>query len=113
MGRLIDGLTGEKSIYKKRGDQDPEVGSPQEKPKRLKLVVDVSGSMYRFNGHDQRLERMMESTLMVMEALEGYEEKLKYDIVGHSGEENDLPFTGLKSPPANEKERLDVLKNMH
>jgi len=26
----------------------------------------------RFNGHDQRLERMMESALMVMEALEGF-----------------------------------------
>ena len=82
--RLIDGLTGERSIYKKRGEQDPEVGTPQEKPKRLKLVVDVSGSMYRlvrsgqevdgtcrFNGHDQRLERMLESCLMVMEGLEG------------------------------------------
>ena len=27
--------------------QEPELGTPQEKPKRLKLVVDVSGSMYR------------------------------------------------------------------
>ena len=43
--RIIDGLTGEKSIYKKRGDMDPEIGAPQEKPKRLKVVVDVSGSM--------------------------------------------------------------------
>ena len=32
------------------------------------MVVDVSGSMYRFNGHDGRLDRTMESTLMVMEA---------------------------------------------
>ena len=48
----------------------------QEKPKRLRLVVDVSGSMYRFNGHDQRLERMLESTLMVMEALEGYGDRV-------------------------------------
>ena len=38
---------GERSVYKKRGEQDPEVGTPQEKPKRMKLVVDVSGSMYR------------------------------------------------------------------
>jgi len=111
--RLIEGITGEKTIYKRRGEQDPEPGSVQEKPKRLRLLVDVSGSMYRFNGHDQRLERMMESTLMVMEALEGYEDKIKYDIIGHSGEENDLLFTSPKAPPANEKERLDVLKNMH
>lgn len=48
--RLIEGITGEKNIYKRRGEQDPEPGSVQEKPKRLRLVVDVSGSMYRFNG---------------------------------------------------------------
>ena len=110
--RLIDGLTGERSIYKKRGDQDPEVGSPQEKPKRLKLVVDVSGSMYRFNGHDQRLERMLESCLMVMEALEGYSERIKYDIVGHSGEDNDVPFVSILKAPENDMERLKVLKEM-
>ena len=48
--RLIEGITGERSIYKKRADQDPEPGSPQEKPKKLRILVDVSGSMYRFNG---------------------------------------------------------------
>jgi hypothetical protein len=48
--KLIEGITGEKSIYKQRGEQDPEPGAQQEKPKRLRLVVDVSGSMYRFNG---------------------------------------------------------------
>merc|ERR1719270_590490 len=90
--RLIEGITGEKTIYKRRGEQDPEPGSVQEKPKRLRLVVDVSGSMYRFNGHDQRLERMMESSLMVMEAFEGHEDKFTYDIVGHSGEEPAIPF---------------------
>ena len=110
---MIEGITGEKTIYKRRGEQEPEPGAPQEKPKRLRLVVDVSGPMYRFNGHDQRLDRMMESALMVMEALEGYSERIVYDIVGHSGEENDLPFTQVNHPPANEKERLDVLKTMH
>ena len=53
------------------------MGSPQQKPKRLKIIVDVSGSMYRFNGHDSRLEREMEAALMVMEAFEGYEHKFK------------------------------------
>ena len=77
--RLIEGITGEKTIYKRRGEQEPEPGAVQEKPKRLRLVVDVSGSMYRFNGHDQRLERMLESTLMVMEALEGYGDRVSVD----------------------------------
>ena len=54
-----------------------QLGTPQELPKKLRLVVDVSGSMYRFNGHDGRLEREMSAVLMVMEALEGYENKFK------------------------------------
>ena len=53
------------------------MGAPQTKPKLLRLVVDVSGSMYRFNGHDGRLEREMEVALMVMEAFEGYENKVR------------------------------------
>ena len=53
------------------------MGSPQEQPKKLRLLVDVSGSMYRFNSYDGRLEREMETVIMAMEALEGYEEKIK------------------------------------
>lgn len=45
--KLIEGITGERNIYRKRSEQQPELGQPQQKPKRLKLVVDVSGSMYR------------------------------------------------------------------
>ena len=41
------------------------------------MLVDVSGSMYRFNGHDYRLQREMEVVCMVMEAFQGYEDKLK------------------------------------
>jgi len=111
--KLIEGITGEKAIYKKRSEQDPEPGAPQEKPKRVRILVDVSGSMYRFNGHDQRLERQMESALMVMEALEGYSEHIQYDIVGHSGEESDLPMVRLGQEPKNERDRLQVLRNMH
>lgn len=40
-------------------------------------MVDVSGSMYRFNGVDGRLERSMQAVCMVMEAFENYEEKFK------------------------------------
>lgn len=45
--KLIEGITGERNIYRKRVEQEPEPGQQQSKPKRLKLVVDVSGSMYR------------------------------------------------------------------
>ncbi|XP_061081457.1 von Willebrand factor A domain-containing protein 8 [Conger conger] len=111
--KIIDGLTGEKAIYKRRGEQEPELGTPQQKPKRLRLLVDVSGSMYRFNGVDGRLERSMEAVCLVMEALENYEHKFKYDIVGHSGDGFDIELVRSDKVPKNNKERLKVLKTMH
>ncbi|KAJ8404600.1 hypothetical protein AAFF_G00334630 [Aldrovandia affinis] len=111
--KIIDGLTGEKAIYKRRGELEPELGTPQQKPKRLRLLVDVSGSMYRFNGVDGRLERSMEAVCMVMEALESYEHKFKYDIVGHSGDGFDIELVRSDKVPKNNKQRLMVLKNMH
>ncbi|KAG8186062.1 hypothetical protein JTE90_005415 [Oedothorax gibbosus] len=110
--KLIEGITGEKSIYKRRGEQEPEMGSPLEKPKLLRFVVDVSGSMYRFNGHDDRLQRQLESVVLVMEAFDKYQDKFKYEIVGHSGEEYNLEFSKFDRPPKNEKERLDLIRNM-
>ncbi|XP_067265112.1 von Willebrand factor A domain-containing protein 8 isoform X1 [Chanodichthys erythropterus] len=111
--KIIDGLTGEKAIYKRRGELEPELGSPQQKPKRLRLLADVSGSMYRFNGVDGRLERSMEAVCMVMEALESYEHKFKYDIMGHSGDGFDIELVRCDKVPKNNKERLKVLKTMH
>uniref|UniRef100_A0A8C0ICB5 von Willebrand factor A domain-containing protein 8 n=1 Tax=Bubo bubo TaxID=30461 RepID=A0A8C0ICB5_BUBBB len=111
--KIIDGLTGEKAIYKRRGELEPQPGSPQQKPKRLRLVVDVSGSMYRFNGVDGRLERSMEAVCMVMEAFENYEHKFKYDIVGHSGDGFDIALVESDKVPKNNKQRLEILKIMH
>ncbi|ELU02005.1 hypothetical protein CAPTEDRAFT_192877 [Capitella teleta] len=110
--KLIEGLTGERAIYKRRGEKEPEMGSPQQKPKLVRLLCDVSGSMYRFNGHDSRLEREMEAMLMVMEGLESYEQKIKYDIVGHSGEGYKFNIVDSSKPPKNNKDRLDVLKTL-
>lgn len=111
--KIIDGLAGEKAIYKRRGDLEPQLGSPQQKPKRLRLVVDVSGSMYRFNGVDRRLERSMEAVCMVMEAFENYEEKFKYDITGHSGDGYNIKLVPVNKIPKNNKQRLEILKTMH
>ncbi|CAG5865389.1 unnamed protein product [Menidia menidia] len=111
--KIIDGLTGEKAIYKRRGELDPELGSPQQKPKRFRVLADVSGSMYRFNGVDGRLERSMEAVCMVMEALENYEHKFKYDVVGHSGDGYDIELVNADKVPKNNKQRLKVLKTMH
>lgn len=37
--KIVEGVTGERNIFKKRGDQDPNPASPQEKPKRLRFAV--------------------------------------------------------------------------
>ncbi|KAH1005033.1 hypothetical protein HUJ04_006106 [Dendroctonus ponderosae] len=109
----IPGLLGEKTIYKRRSEQDPEIGSPQVKPKYLRVLVDVSGSMYRFNGYDGRLDRELEAVVLVMEAFEGFEDKIKFDIIGHSGEEHNIVFVARNNPPKNNKERLEVIRTMH
>ncbi|OXU18814.1 hypothetical protein TSAR_009759 [Trichomalopsis sarcophagae] len=111
--KLIEGLTGEKTIYRRRAEKEPDIGAPQLKPKRLKLVVDVSGSMYRFNSYDGRLDREMEACVMVMEAFSGYENKFQYDIVGHSGDDYRISFVDHTQPPADNKRRLEVIKTMH
>ncbi|CAB0011014.1 unnamed protein product [Nesidiocoris tenuis] len=111
--KLIEGVTGEKNIYRRRAEAKPDPGSPQLKPKRLKMVVDVSGSMYRFNGYDGRLERELEAVVMVMESLEGYESKVLYDIVGHSGDSKCIKFVDKSKPPANNKERLELIRTLH
>lgn len=64
-------------IYRRRIDQPPDPGTDLLKPKRIRLCFDVSGSMYRFNGLDQRLQRSLESALLVMESLEGKQDKIK------------------------------------
>lgn len=110
--RLVDGLVGEKNVYKARGKQKPLDGSPQQKPKRLRFVVDVSGSMARFNGTDRRLERLLQCTLMIMESLRGFEHKFTYSIVGHSGDSPEIDFVDYGKPPTNKKERLAVLDKM-
>ncbi|XP_004527380.1 von Willebrand factor A domain-containing protein 8 [Ceratitis capitata] len=111
--RLIEGMTGEKNIYRRRAEANPWADHVQEKPNRLKLVVDVSGSMYRFNGYDGRLDRELEAVVMVMEAFEGFEKKIVYDIVGHSGEGWEIPFVCAGSPPKTDKERFETIRMMH
>ncbi|XP_067641687.1 von Willebrand factor A domain-containing protein 8 [Eurosta solidaginis] len=111
--RLIEGITGEKNIYRRRTEANPWADHVQEKPNRLKLVVDVSGSMYRFNSYDGRLDRELEAVVMVMEAFDGYEKKIVYDIVGHSGEGWEIPFVCAGKPPKTDKERFETIRMMH
>jgi len=110
--RLVDGVTGERLIYKRRGIQDPQNSPAMQKPKRLQFVVDCSGSMYRFNGQDGRLQRECELVVMVMEALEGFHNRFEYSIVGHSGEDHKIVLVPFGKPPRSQKEKLQVCLHM-
>ena len=82
--KLLDGMAGERLVFRRRGEsQDPffnphQQNSDKDADKtRLFFAVDVSGSMFRFNGSDGRLERLLECTMMIMEALDGFEAKFE------------------------------------
>lgn len=107
--KLVDGATGDKYIFKRRGKvQDMD----SHKKKRMKFVMDCSGSMYRFNGYDQRLVRCLEAALLVMESFEGFDSRYEYSIVGHSGDSPALSLVEFGRPPTNENERIKVLQKM-
>ncbi|KAI0327509.1 hypothetical protein GY45DRAFT_1355662 [Cubamyces sp. BRFM 1775] len=91
--RLTEGLTGEATVYKRRGMAKPEMGRPQLKPKRIRFLFDVSASMYRFQ-YDGRLKRSMETAVMLMETFDRLTRKEKYvwDIYGHSGDSASIPL---------------------
>lgn len=46
----------------------------------------------------------------MMEAFVGFEDKIQYDILGHSGESHRITFVDKKQPPQNNKDRLDILR---
>ena len=109
--KLVDGLAGERFIYKRRGF-DPDTPKPLHSPKRLLFVVDASASMYRFNGYDGRLNRSLEAALMIMLAFDGMEDRFCYSIVCHSGDSPSIPLVHFGQPPKNEKDKMKILQNV-
>jgi len=90
--RLVDAVAGEKDVFKRRGVSiESNMTSLVSEPMSIKLVVDVSASMYRFNGYDGRLQRLLEACVMIMEAL-GDDERFLLQIVGHNGTNAVIPF---------------------
>lgn len=109
--RIVDALAGEKDVFRRRGNPDDSNNNPlQSDPVTIKLIVDVSASMYRFNGYDQRLERLLEATLMMMEVLRD-DKRFKFYIVGHNGSSANIP---LVNPDTilDEAQQLRVLEGM-
>lgn len=108
--KIVDLAIGEKNVFKRRGQREDH-SFLQALPKRLSFVVDVSGSMAVFNG-DGRLDRLMATMVMMMESLVGLEHKCIYEIIGHSGESDWLPFVKMGEAPKDRVERYAVIEAM-
>ncbi|GAA5867426.1 hypothetical protein JCM1840_002135 [Sporobolomyces johnsonii] len=113
--RLSEGLTGEATVYKRRGMEKPELGRPQLKPKRIRFVFDLSASMYR-NQMDGRLARSLEAAVMILEAFDRLsasgKQKYRLDLVGHSGEEAVIPLVEDGTLPAHAGDRFRIIQKM-
>jgi len=76
--------------------------------------------MYRFNGQDRRLERLLEAVTLVLESLPSSDDcndsarsTLQLCITGHSGDSPEIPFVDFGEPlPANEAERFRILQEV-
>ncbi|KAK1746248.1 vWA domain-containing protein [Skeletonema marinoi] len=105
--RLVEVLAGERDVFKRRGnpaDRDTFLSNPI----NIKLVVDVSASMYRF-GYDGRLERLLEATLMIMECFKG-DKRFNLHITGHNGSSPKIDLVH-PSMELDEATQLRVLEN--
>jgi len=93
--------------------EKPEIGRPQLKPKRIRFVFDISGSMYRFQ-YDGRLQRSLETAVMLMEAFDRVSRKEKYawDVYGHSGDSPTIPLCEVNEPPTELRERWKLVEKM-
>ncbi|KAI8617008.1 AAA domain-containing protein [Chytriomyces sp. MP71] len=108
--KLVEGVTGERAIYKRRGEDESTF---QHKPKKMFVTFDLSASMTRFNGLDSRLERSLECALLIMEAFKGFEHKFQYKISGHSGDSANVEFVKERKYPKDEKDMFGVLGKMN
>ncbi|KAJ9475446.1 hypothetical protein PHBOTO_005536 [Pseudozyma hubeiensis] len=110
--RLSEGLAGERGIFKRRAEMPPDPGAPQIKPKRIRIVLDLSASMYHMQ-YDGRLERELEVALMVMQAfsrLEDATERFAVDIVGHSGDMDMIPLVDVGRMPKTDGDMYRILR---
>ena len=110
--RLVDGLTGERNVYKRRGERPPEAFSFQAQPKRMTFLFDLSSSMTHYS-MDGRLERSLEAATMILESFKGYGHKFALKFKGHSGSTDDVTIVDPNKLPQNDGERLDVLRAMN
>lgn len=114
--KLVDGLLGERRVFKRRGAGPAGRGGDAEtegsRKKKIHFLVDVSASMYRFNGLDSRLERMLESVLLVVESLPAESSEVTFSISGHSGSAPNISFLAEGTQLPDEKAKFSLLQKM-
>jgi hypothetical protein len=104
--RLVDALAGERDVFKRRENPSGYANDPI----TIKLIVDISASMYRFNGYDQRLERLLEAVLMMMDSLRD-DRRFQFYIIGHNGSSAKIPLVNPQTS-LDEATQLRVLECM-
>lgn len=108
--RLVESVLGEPDVHRSRGvppAMDVNGSAERAKPKYLKLLIDVSASMARFNRTDGRLDRQCEAIVLLVEAVAQTAggslndgpgrvapgaQRVALEIVGHSGGSVSIPF---------------------
>lgn len=111
--RLVDGITGDGRIFRKRGTPDKKHGLIQMKPKRIVFLMDCSASMARMNASDGRLDRMAACAVLIMEALQEFDYKYEYAIAGHSGSTSYLPLVKFGEHPKTKGEKAQVVDKIY
>eukprot|EP01060_Flectonema_neradi_P029995 TRINITY_DN4267_c0_g1_i1.p1 TRINITY_DN4267_c0_g1~~TRINITY_DN4267_c0_g1_i1.p1 ORF type:complete len:1813 (+),score=366.76 TRINITY_DN4267_c0_g1_i1:45-5441(+) len=112
-GRIVDGITGEKTIFRKRSTNKPPPGAMQRKPKRLLFAFDCSASMARFDPEDRRLARSAAVAVLIMEGFAAFPHKYDYSIIGHNGDTPCIEIVPFGNHPRTELERFEVVKAIY
>jgi von Willebrand factor A domain-containing protein 8 len=79
-------------VRAEKDDVSSNWGGMKKDKKLIHFILDISGSMYRFNGYDRRLDRMTEIALIIMEALSPTPSypadifPIDYMVTAHSGD---------------------------
>jgi len=108
--RLVDALAGERDVFRRRGNPSNVSNLAANEKINIKLLVDISASMYRFNSYDQRLERLLEATLMMMDTMKD-DKRFSFNIIGHNGSSAEIPLVNPNTP-LDESTQLKVLECM-
>ncbi|OBZ76548.1 von Willebrand factor A domain-containing protein 8 [Grifola frondosa] len=107
--RLTEGLTGEATVYKRRGMAKPEMGRPQIKPKRIRFLFDVSASMVSFPIRWPLEEKYGDCGNVDGDIRSSDEEG---QIYGHSGDSAEIPLVESDKLPTELHDRWKVVEKM-